>query len=270
MKDFLEAIDQYLDGEMNESEKLSFENQLSQDDKLNEAFTLQQEMRLLYSDDDWVSQDLSLLKTQKAKELRNYLDSKEALKLKTTLHEIVVENRVVPKNNNLFKRISIAASVLIFITASYFFFIKNDYNNIELYTTYYSKELSVLPSTIDRNDNNNLVSKGQLYFEEKNFNEAIATLLEYQKINTTSINTLSYTFCGFSYLELNQFNKAREQFDFLKNSKTLQSKKANWYTALTYLKEDNKTELKSILENITANTTNYNYKEALDLLSKLD
>ncbi|WP_299683451.1 tol-pal system YbgF family protein [uncultured Tenacibaculum sp.] len=272
MTDFIKEIDRYFDGEMNADEKATFENQLTIDEDLNRTFLLQKEMRSIYDEDEWSFNDRSSLKTQRAQDIQEYLKSDEIIHVKSVIQDVVANSKSskTPRIRQLYTKLSIAASILVLVSVSYITFFKQNYDNSALFDTYYKEEIKAFPSTIDRNDANNLLNKGQLYFEEKNYSDAVNSLLAYQKESNAEVNPLSYSFCGFSYLALNDINNAEKQFDLLKNSNTLQAKKANWYLALTHLKTDDKTKLKVALLEITSDTKNYNYNKAKKLLDKID
>ncbi|SNR15466.1 hypothetical protein [Tenacibaculum jejuense] len=272
MKDFLKEIDRYLDDEMNADEKATFENQLTVDKNLNEAFLFEKEMRLIYDDQDWLFNGKATLRNQRAKDIQDYLKSDEIKHVTSAIKEVIEDQKDVKtsQNRKWYVPLSIAASIIVVISMSYSIFFTSSEDNSILFDTYYNEAITALPSTINRNETNNALQKGQTFFDEKNYTEAINSLLAYQKNNTEVINPIAYSLCGFSYLALQDLKKSEEQFLLLKNSNTLQAKKADWYLALTYLKGNKTKKLKEVLKKITSDSKNYNFNTAKILLDKLE
>ncbi|MBQ4822808.1 hypothetical protein [Aquimarina sp. MMG016] len=265
MKDYPIEIDDYLSGNMSTSEKKAFEERLDTDPALAEELILQKDMLSIYEDQEWLEGDKNALKTEEAKQLKSFFESEEASDLKTTIREVVSENKYKPYNKS-FWFIGIAASIALLITISLFVFKDNSYD--KLYVEYI--RIEEIPSLVTRGvDNNKLLEDAQLLFEEKKYQQAISIFTSYQS-NNNSIEPLSYIYLGVAYLELKDFDNALNQFELLKTSNTLQSKKANWYKAMVYLKENKKRKLVNILKGILSDENNYKFKEAQKLLEKID
>ncbi len=92
---------------------------------------------------------------------------------------------------------------------------------------------------------------------------------EYINTHTEEINPLVYIYTELIYSEKNELDKAVREFQILENSNSIDSSRALWYKALTYLKFDKTTKGKEILLRILKDSTNYKYKEAKELLGKL-
>ncbi len=263
MNDFLLEIEKYLDNDMSLEEKETFEAEVNSNPALAEELKLQQDMRLVYEDEQWIEGDKQILKNKEAKSLKSFFKSKEAAFLKTSIEEVVIENR---SRNKSFYFIGVAASITILIIISLFVFKGN--GNDKLYTQYI--QIDDIPSLITRGeDNNGLIKKAQLLFENKKYNEAIEVFTQYQN-ETQSINSLSYIYTGIAYLELDEFDKAMYQFELLSRSNTLHAKKANWYMAMVYLKQNNKQQLQMILQSIISNKSSFKYKEAQELFEQIN
>ncbi|MBW1297465.1 tetratricopeptide repeat protein [Aquimarina litoralis] len=265
MKDYPIEIDDYLSGNMSISEQQAFEERLRTDTELAKEFKLQKEMLAIYGDEEWVEEDTDILNTDKAKQLKTFFLGDESANLKATIQEVVVENHA----SSSYKRywfIGIAASIAVLLTVSLFVFKDNNYD--DLYASYI--HLDEIPSLVTRGeDNHTLLEKAQLLFEAQKYNEAVQSFSEYHQ-KETSIDPLSYIYNGISYIELGKFDNALKQFELLKKSNTLQAKKADWYKALVFLKQKNKVALKTVLNTITANSSNYKYQEAKELLDAID
>ncbi|MCK8522691.1 hypothetical protein M0D21_13990 [Aquimarina sp. D1M17] len=265
MKDYPIEIDDYLNGKMSILEQQMFEEKLRTDAILAKEFKLQKEMLAVYGGKDWVEGDKNILKTDRAKQLRSFFQSEEASDLKVTIQAVVTGNRKNVNHKKLWS-IGIAATVVILFMVSLFVFKDNSYD--DLYGTYI--HLDEIPSLVTRgNRTHSLLEKAQLLFEEKEYDRAVQFFSEYHQKETT-INPLSYIYNGIAYIELGKFDNALEQFELLEQSKTLQAKKANWYKALVFLKQKNKVALKSILQTIISDNSNYKYTEAKEILEVID
>ncbi|WP_299244998.1 hypothetical protein [uncultured Aquimarina sp.] len=265
MKDYPIEIDDYLSGAMSASEKKAFEERVANDSVLAEELKLQKDMQIIYEDQEWLQGDTEALQTEKATQLKSFYESEEATNIKSAIQEVIAENRSESKNKT-FWFIGIAASIAVLITVSLFVFKDNNYD--ELYASYI--HMDEIPSLVTRGeDTNKLLENAQLLFEDKKYKEATESFAAYHA-KETAIDPLSYIYSGIAYIELNKFDEAIAQFELLADSNTLQSKKANWYKALVFLKQKNKAKLKDILQMIILNKNNYKYKEAQELLEEIN
>lgn len=266
MSDFLEDIDTYLDGEMTVDEQTAFEARVAADPELAEAVKLQKEMRVVYDDHGWVAGNKKVLQQENAQQLQSFFRSEEATALKNTIAEVVSENREKPRTSNAFRWIGIAASIAVLIAISTFVFRSNNYD--DLYAQYVAVEN--IPSLVTRGEEKEqLLQEAQLLFDDKKYDEAVGMFEKYQH-TSDEVNPLSYIYTGISYIETGKYTQALDQFELLKKSNTLQSKKANWYIAMIYLKQGKARKLKDVLQSILADPTNYKYKEAGELLEAID
>lgn len=265
MKDYPIEIDDYLSGNMSISEQQAFEERLRTDTALAQEFILQKEMFAMYGNEKWIEGDTDILKTDKAKALQSFFKSDEALGIKATINEVITENRI-SMNSKKFWFIGIAASIAVLLTVSLFIFKDNNYE--ELYASYV--HLDEIPSLVTRGeDAHKLLEEAQLLFEAQKYEEATQSFSEYHQ-KEMAINPLSYIYNGIAYIELGKFDSALAQFKQLEDSNTLQAKKAKWYRAMVFLKQKNKTKLKEALQAILNNDSNYKYKQAQELLDKID
>ena len=121
MKDYPIEIDDYLSGNMSTSEKEAFETRLLTDIELSKELKLQKDMQKIYEDQKWLEEDKEILKTEKAVQLKSFFESNEAKSLKSTIDEVISENRAT-STNKTFWFMGIAASIAVLITVSLFVF----------------------------------------------------------------------------------------------------------------------------------------------------
>ncbi|SHI68829.1 tetratricopeptide repeat protein [Aquimarina spongiae] len=265
MSNFLEEIDKYLDNIMTREERRAFEERVDNDSTLAEELKLQKDMRTVYDDNDWIEGDKTALKNDEAKQLRNFFASDEAKSLKASITEVMDNNRL-NSGNKRFYFLGIAASIIVLMTISIFVFSESDYN--DLYAD--NIALEEIPSMITRGEEENeLINNAQTLFENKKYREASDVFSKYHNSDVDTIDPLSYIYKGVAHLELNEFDKALGQFGLLEQTHTLQSKKADWYRAMVYLKQEEKEKLRQILLQITSDSTNYNFERAKALLEDI-
>ena len=267
MSDFLEEIDKYLDDIMTPEERKSFEEKVGNDSTLAEELKLQKDMRTVYDDNDWIEGDTMVLKNDEAKQLSDFFRSDEASSLKESIAGVMDENRVAAGGRNKnFYFLGIAASIIVLMTISIFVFSESNYN--ELYAQ--NIGLEEIPSMITRGEEENeLINNAQVLFENKKYREAADVFSKYHNSDVDTIDPLSYIYKGVAHLELGEFDKALGQFELLEKTHTLQSKKADWYRAMVYLKQEEKEKLQQILLQITSDSTNYNFERAKALLDDI-
>lgn len=269
MNEYLEDIDRYLNGDMNDSEKKNFEERISSNSEMASALNFEKEMRMIYSEDEWSTLNRSVLNSDRAKAMKSYLQSDEITTIKETISNVIADNRKTYSRKSFIKQLAVAASILLISTISYFS-IKSNGTDFE---SIINEEYKNLPSLVNRSESaDSRLVEGQQYFENKDYKNAIISFNEYQKISSESAatNSISYVYNGLSYLGINDYTNAIEQFNLLENSKSFQAKKAEWYKALVYLKQNNKELLREALEGITSNSSNYNYSKAKELLNEIE
>ncbi|TCP21745.1 hypothetical protein EV195_11611 [Tenacibaculum skagerrakense] len=269
MSDYLEDIDKYLNGDMNNSEKEAFEKNLTTDSELADAFNFEKEIRMIYSEDEWITLNRSVLNSDRAKAMKSYLQSDEITTIKETISNVIADNRKTYSRKSFIKQLAVAASILLISTISYFS-IKSNSTDFE---SIINEEYKNLPSLVNRSESaDTKLIEGQQYFENKDYKNATISFTEYQRMSSESntTNALSYIYNGLSFLAINDFTNAIDQFDLLQNSESLQAKKATWYKAIIYLKQKDYELLKRTLKTITSDASNYNYLEAKELLNEIE
>ncbi|WP_394746997.1 tetratricopeptide repeat protein [Spongiimicrobium salis] len=263
-KDFIH-IDRYLDGEMDAAEAQTFETKIAADADLAAEVKLQKEMRALYSEKDWVDKTATLSESEAVEAYTRFFRSEEANTLRNTIKKVVEEEKK-PKNNKM-RFLGVAAALLLLCGLSFVFFWNSTPDYDALYTQYLDKEN--ITSVVSRGSEDNDLVKGQLLFDKGDYEAAITTFLQYHN-QAERIHPTSYIYLGISYLESGQYAKALATFKKLKASNTLESVKADWFSAMVYLKQGDKEQLIGILKTITSDEGNYNFGKAQSLLDRLD
>lgn len=256
-------IEAYLGGSMSAEDAKQFELEIASQPDLKEEVTLYKSINHHLTE---TYEDDSPSDTAYKKEIDTYIQSQEGEAIKKKLLKVKEDYKTTsekekPKTRSLYYILSAAAAVILLFGL---FFTGN--LNESLYTDYYQS--SDLPSFTSRSDQASLLSSASTAFKEGNLDTSLTNFQEY--ITTEKeVDPLVYVYTGLIYSEKDNLEKAIVQFDFLEKSQSLDRSRALWYKALTYLKFDKLTDAKVMLTSILEDPSNYNYKEAKELLEKL-
>ena len=259
----LQQVEDYLDGKMDDSTQKLFEEKILEDIDLLELITLNKQMRSSYNEKDWYSIDKPNKEGDIGK-LADYFKSDDAKTTKSAIQK-ASKKYFKQKKTNYYSFIAIAASILLLIG---YFLMDKQITNDELYLQY--NNWSEIPSLTSRSDfENEFLIKGEEAFLNKNYIKAEQNFHQFF-LNEEIVNTTGLIYLGVSQLELNKFNESLLTFDKLIKSNTIDKSKGYWYKVLVYLKMNDREKAINQLNVITQNTSNYNYKEALKILSKIE
>lgn len=232
-------FENYLNNELSENEKIDFEKQLQNDASIREKFTIY-------------------------KELNGFLENKfsqESIDFKKNLETISKSHF---KENNKTKVINfkpwyyaVAASVaLVFGT---WFMMQNSLPTYEEFNQHETATFS------DRGDIIKNLLLAQKAFNNKDYETAVTNfeivLKEYKRPEVVY-------FYGISLLEINKFAESEKVFNDLKAGTSIYKDKANWYLALSNLKQKKYQESKMFLKEIPNDSEDY--AKAEKLLDELD
>jgi len=232
-------IEKYLSGQLQGSELQRFETELLNNSSLKEEVNLH-------------------------KEIAEAVTEKEVMVFRKSVNSII-------KNETTSQRwsyLGIAATILIIISAGIgintFFFKKDSIE--QLYTAYYEPYEDLISVRSDETLNES-ISTLMNYYNQQKYGNAISYLDSIEIYD----QPLLQLYVGISYLNVSAFDKAHETFDIISNDENVFNTEANWYNALTYLREGNKGKTIFILSEIANSKKESNYKlKALELLDKLN
>jgi len=261
--DTLDIIDQYLKGTLTEAETLDFEKRMATDAALREEVIIQKQLFAIHD-----------FPTKKGIKNEAYTEELQLLneKLQTEEYQALSRKiRKVGKEQNLGKRVfkkkkksyfiySIAATIAILLTTFLIF------NRQPSLNYYYNKNVNweELPSFIVKGQTEDIFTKGEALFKNKEYKEAITTLTTIETNDEFYPYALLYI--GASYEQLNENEKALVSFDKLTQLTDFEEySKGYWYKLLLYLKLNNRQKALEMKAIILENKNNYNYKKALEL-----
>lgn len=258
-------IASYLNNEMDEAEKASFETLLKNDAELAsfmETFTTLDDV---YNEEKWTVK--SNATTTEIKELANQFRADDVLALSKKIRTIQenTQQTTAPKKKTYFYYISSAVALAAIFTLFYFSFLQPISPSSAFEQNH---DWNTLPSFQTKSSTEDNLAEATTLFKEEKYQEALSIFTKYTEENN-AYNPNVALYIGVSHLELQNYTAAIETFNDLKNSNALDAHKAYWYLALTYLKQEDVEKAKNMLAIIVQKSSNYNHEKAQKLLKKL-
>ncbi|MCH6234186.1 tetratricopeptide repeat protein [Cognataquiflexum rubidum] len=252
----IEVFEEYLNDKLNEQERRNFEAELKLDKDLENSF-------LIYKA---IEQDLgnNIKNKSKENELRKTLES-----LSKQYSEAPIKTSF-KKQNRVIKFIGFVSAVaasflLIFFVYENFYLDKYDSQRIA--QNYFQSELGQLGQTMGNVEDS--LQLGIVSYNQKDFFQAIIifeSILESDPDNSEAIKNL-----GLSYLGLEEFDKAIQQFQRLSQLENLYANPGLFYQALALLlrNEIRDNDQAKLLLEIVIDQNQEGTKKAKEWLEKL-
>ncbi len=184
------------------------------------------------------------------------------------IHATQTQMTPVAKTRRLWPRVaSVAAAIALLIISGVFLFKSQNLSPEMAFENYY-KPYELKLASRAATDNQLTLQINELYFNKK-YNAALPLLEEALLADPNNARLLLAS--GICHLELDELTSARSKFSTIVKSKNLRlTDKANWYLALSFLKEGKILEAKSFLNPIIKNAEADQHHEAKELLKKLE
>lgn len=238
-------IESYLEGDMTEEEKQSFESELSSDHELRsfvETYrTINVEMR---NAQKYEEQEMALKSTLQGLS-KTYFSSQTQLQAKAPV-------LAMSKSRGFSKIALSAAAAVVLVFVSYLFF-NNSNKARSLANDYVKTELSHLSQTMDGAKDS--LQQGIAAYNKNDFNKAIELFESVYKAHPDNSDALRYA--GTAYLVTKNYNKALEYFDVL-SGKQLFSNHGLFLKAITLLQRNqpgDEEQARQLLEKVVAEKT---------------
>jgi len=257
-------IEKYLNGLLSEEELELFLKQVDEDSSLRESLKLEQEMRLVFNDNDWAITQNSKSVNDSIEKHQQFLQSNKGQEIKNNIAS-TANDFFKEKKNNYQKAFSLVGTIAAIFILGFFVF-KNSFANPDLYYTY-KNNWEELPSLTLRGENSNL-SEVESLFKDGKFTQALVILNNLPNEKASDPQILLYN--GVLNLELNNTQKAIENFQLLQKSDSIDAFKAHWYLALAYIKSDKKESALSELKTLLEKSKTFKNKEAKELIQELE
>ena len=238
-------IDKYLNGQMNPQSEKEFERKLKEDKQLKKEFELHKEINYAIQEDEII-------------ELRDKLEDCSSGKSKRKIRL------------NRTDLLSIAASLTLFLAVGLLMLFHNQLTDPDdLYASYFEPYPSIYSQrSVGGNTSlGKIKEKAFLTYEKENWRDSKSYFSELLEKHPGNIE---YTFyLGVLNLKLDKTNKALEQFQgILQKDDPLFEGQANWYLALSYLKNGDIEESAYYLDRIIREDM-ANKEKASELIKKL-
>ncbi|WP_430409159.1 tetratricopeptide repeat protein [Kordia sp.] len=264
----LAEMHQYLNGTMNELERTRFEQKLANDEELKRELVLEKELRTVLNEDSEYNPLAIEQKSEELTKLKAKLRSDEYQQLSNTIKSVgasYLKEETAKKPRKSYHKYFMVAAVVVLFFGIYFSLLTTSLDS------YYEANVnwSELQSFVEKGQQKDLFSQGETAFRASNYEEAIAKFTQIESTNKYYVYSLQYL--GASYDKLNENEKAIATFrKLLKSGNSLENSKGLWYETLIHLKMKNKEKAIESLKNLIKNSTNYKYKEAVELLDDLE
>ncbi|GGX15720.1 tetratricopeptide repeat protein [Aquimarina muelleri] len=266
MNNLEKEIETYLNGEMTVEENKIFEKKIELDPTAQKEFKIYKEMYTLYNDADWEISN-SATQNDRITTYVTFLKSEKGQSISKNIQK--AEDAYFNAFSTKIKKIVLyAGSIAALLVLGLFVFVQlnKDIDAKSLYAEH--KNWNDLPS-LSLRDGVTSLSEGEILFRKKQYSTALTVFKSYVSQNATQSNPQVLLYIGVTQLELNQNEAAIKSFEKLLGSDTLDASKAYWYLSLTYLKINKVEEAKTQLQILSKNPQNYKYKEAKELLNRL-
>jgi len=237
-------FDDYLQGVLSQEDKIALESRLESDPELQDAFTIFKDLNGHLS--HTFSQERDAFKRTILQASNDHFESKSLLEKEVK----VVKFKPL--------RYLMAASVVMLFGAIFWLQMQEaSYND-------YSFKGSI--DLVERGVGEDAFAKAEKAFNNASYKEAIVyfdTILEKDSANAE----VSY-YKGIALVETGDYQAAESVFSNLSAGSSIFKHEAQWYQALSYLKQDKKEQCKTLLEDIPEQAVVS--KKAQELLKKLD
>lgn len=264
----LKQIDDYIKGTLTNAERLVFEKKMEENTALKEEVALQHELITFIGLEKWITfsdnrqyEDLKTLKEQfRSKTFHD--TSKKVRQIGLDSYKEKVQK--TKKSKRPFYYIPAVAAILLLISV----FVMSPNSGLAPYYDDYVNWEKELPSFTVKNSGISHFYKGEIAFRNKKYKEALAHFNSVKEGEELYPYSLMYK--GAAYELVNQNNKALKAFDkLIVLGEFEEHTKGYWYKLLIYLKLNEKEKVEEISNKILNNEKNYNYKETLQLISKI-
>jgi TolA-binding protein len=236
----IDLIEQYLNQELTEKEKLDFENQIQKDQTLAAEFERRQTAH-------------KMLDFMIGENLRSQLKSLEAQEAKVVT--------LAPRKRRIYT-LAIAASVIILIGA-FFFLIPGggSLSNPQLALEYYQSPAYTMRGGNNETINAN-ISQGIDALKAGNFSEATADLSKVPAADPYFV--LAQYYLGHAQFSVKNYQAAMASFEnVIKSGDIRYTEDATWYQFLSCLAQDGSCQ--SYLNNLLGNPNHSYYQKALSI-----
>ena len=244
MKEQIELLENYIDGDISLDESASVGQLISSDPEFKKEYDLRREVN-------------------KAIGEKNIMQFRYKLNM---IHEQQIKSSS-GKVRNLFERkwhLAAASITILILVGSLLISNIGNSGPEQLFNQYYTTENAVFTTRSSNDDNNIELKEGLQQFQLNNYSEAITWLKK------SPDNIVSEYYLGISYIETKQYSQAKEAFHkIIEQESNLFTEQAQWYKGLCLLKLNEISEATLLFTSIKNSSSLYN-DDAGEILKKLN
>ena len=179
------------------------------------------------------------------RQLQIAITHSERSKIKAQLQDFEAEISTTPvKKLNFGRWVSIAASIVLLLGVSIWYFNLKSLTSTELFDSYYQPFPNVVNPIVRGEQASNELNKAFILYEQGNYQDAINIFAKYSDEN-------SVFYAGVCEMQMNKFNEAILYFDLTIAAKSTFVLYAKWYKSLALVKFNKKAEAISILKELS-------------------
>lgn len=249
-------IERYLEGNLEEQERVAFDQRLKTDEEFQQ----------------WVTHMESMVNGIKYTGRKNVM--KQLAELEANLPEVQLleeeqeESNIVAMKPNKFRYWAAAAAAIALVLISSLFLLtyNSGQSDQDLFTAYYEP----YSGDLSRSGDEDLVDKRErAYFAYGQGQHERAIPLFEEVIDQEPTSKLRF-YLGNAYLSVGEAEKAAQQFkEVLRDSDYPLQDQSRWYLALSYLKAEKLDMAQTTLEEITGTPGSFYYNKAQELLAQI-
>jgi hypothetical protein len=237
-------IENYLEGKLDQAERLEFEEMLTHDKNFHEEIKLHKEVNEAIKDDE-----LFLFRE----------------KLSKVVNDNIKKTLILTASSRKFIKFPVAASIIFLIVFSLWQILSFD-SPKELYSNYYEPYQPDI-STRSVNTSNDKIQLSSILYQDGDYNKSFDILRSYLEKNPE--NQIASFYYSLNAIELNKYDVAISGLKKIeKDAATPIALHARWYLAMTYLKTNNTAEARFYLLRLVEDE-NYYTEKARKILKKL-
>jgi len=229
-----EYVERYLDGKLKDGDLWEFKVNLESNKELAQELKFQQELREMLIDND-------------------------KMQVRNTINKILSKSTSISMFSQKWKFQAIAAAVVIMMLVGggllFNHMQSSGSSNMALYGEYFNVDEELFTVRAGDVSNSNALTEGLEAYNNNDFETALSLF------NKNSDNMAAKLYAGFSYMELEKFEKAEITFkEIITNNNNLFIDQAEFNLALCYVATDNLTDAKLLLTTIINGKSAYSSK----------
>jgi len=235
MENMLRQVEEYIDGDLNESEIFAFEKLLSTNHKVKRDYLL-------------------------SASINEAIVEYDVMELRDTMQDIFVEEPEVKRLQPAFNRrkmLYAAASVaMVMAVGGAVKYLGHAPDNEDIFQKFYTPYETTISYRSGNTETDRLLLRAMEYYEIHDYNKA---LLLFEEVLQTRKNDMSLNlYSGISYMEEEQYSNASRSFnEIIDHNDNLFVEQAKWYLSMCYIKTNEGAKAEILLRELIEQKSYY-------------